>query len=134
MNFSLDWFIYGGYLTFKIPAQETYEIAQQAGTRGAVSYNAGDYIMTDPRGDVYVITPSKFTKRNDDLGNGTSMPKKLLNIAKLVDSDGTIQTSYGEKNYSNGNQYIIVQDADDYAVINKEDFAKIYDTSAMEQL
>jgi len=126
MNLNLDWFLSGGVLTFKNISQETYEIAQQAGTRGLISYNIGDYIMTDARGDTYVISPEVFVNRNDDLGNGNSMPKKLLNMAKLADEDGTIQTSYGEKSYTTGNHYIIIQDANDYKVVDKDIFTQTY--------
>lgn len=126
MNLNTEWFLTDTILTYKIPVQETYEIAQEAGTRGPVSYNAGDYIMTASTGEVYVVSPAIFAKRNDDLGNGQSMPKKLLNMAKLADGDGVVQTSYGEKSYTSGNQYIIIQDANDYRVVDKDTFPQIY--------
>ena len=129
-----NWIFVGGFLTFKIPQAETYEIAQEAGTRNNISFNVGDYIITDSIGELYVASPDKFTKRNTDLGNGNSMPKKLLNMAKLTDEDGTIQTSYGEKNYTLGNQYIILQDLDDYKVLDKAVFEELYDISAKDLL
>jgi hypothetical protein len=129
-----NWFFVGGFLTFKIPQAETYEIAQEDGTQGSISFNAGDYIITDSLNEIYVVSPNKFTRRNQDLGNGNSMPKKLLNMAKLADEDGTIQTSYGEKNYTSGNQYIILQDPDDYRVLDKAVFEELYDLSAKDFL
>jgi hypothetical protein len=127
-----NWFFVGGFLTFKIPQAETYEIAQEDGTRGSISFNAGDYIITDSIGEPYVLSPNKFTRRNQDLGNGNSMPKKLLNMAKLADEDGTIQTSYGGKSYTSGNQYIILQDPDDYIVLDKALFEQLYDLAAID--
>jgi hypothetical protein len=127
-----NWVFVGGFLTFKIPQAETYEIAQEAGTRNTISFNAGDYIITDSIGELYVASLDKFTKRNTDLGNGNSMPKKLLNMAKLADEDGTIQTSYGEKSYTSGNQYIILQDPDDYIVLDKVLFEQLYDLAAID--
>ena len=129
-----SWFFNGGFLTFKIPNQETYEIAQEAGTRNTISFNASDYIITDSIGELYVASLDKFTKRNTDLGNGNSMPKKLLNMAKLADEDGTIQTPYGEKNYTSGNQYILLQDLGDYKVLDKAVFDELYDITAKDSL
>ena len=128
-----NWFFVGGFLTFKKNIKnETYEIAQEAGTIGSVSFNAGDYIITDSDNGLYAISSSKFLKRNEDLGNGNSKPKKLLNMAKLADEDGILQTSYGEKNYTSGNQYIVLQDPDDYLVLDKIVFEDLYELSAME--
>jgi hypothetical protein len=134
MTINDNWFFNGGFLTFKIPNQETYTIAQEAGSVNQVAYDAGDYIITDSSGSVYVIPPTKFNRRNEDLGGGNSMPKKLLNLAKLANEDGVIQTSYGEKNYTLGNQYIILQDPDDYKVLDKAVFEELYDLSAKDSL
>lgn len=134
MTINDSWFLNGGFLTFKIPNQETYEIAQDTGLINQVTYNVGDYIITDSIGELYIVSPDKFTKRNTDSGNGNCMPKKLLNMAKLADEDGTIQTSYGEKNYTSGNQYIILQDLGDYKVLDKAVFEELYDISAKDSL
>jgi len=133
MSFNLDWFLAGGILTFKNIAQETYEIAERAGTRETISYNVGDYIMTDSVGHTYIISLEIFLKRNDDQGYGISIPKKLLNMAKIVDSNGTLSTAYGEKNYTSGNHYIIIHDANDYSVLDKDLFLQTYNTTALEQ-
>ena len=132
MTINDNWFFVGGFLTFKIPKQETYEIAQEAGTRGSVSFNTGDYIITDSLGSIYVIPPNKFIRRNEDLGEGNSMPKKLLNMAKLADENGSIQTAYGDKTYTLGNQYIILQDSNDYRVLDKAVFEQVYNLSAID--
>lgn len=128
-----NWFLNGGFLTFEKNTKiETYEIAQQAGTIGVVSFNAGDYIINDPVNGIYTIPPDKFTRRNDDLENGNSKTKKLLRLAKLADDNGTLQTSYGEKNYTAGNHYIVLQDPDDYLVLDKAVFEELYELSGME--
>lgn len=128
-----NWFFVGGFLTFKKNIKnETYDIAQEAGTIGSVSFNAGDYIITDPDNGLYAISPDKFIRRNEDLGDGNSRPLKLLNMAKLADENGTLQTSYGEKNYTAGNQYIVLQDPDDYLVLDKTVFEELYELSGME--
>jgi hypothetical protein len=128
-----DFFVNGGFLTFEKNARiETYEIAQESGTIGSVSFNAGDYVINDPINGIYAISPDKFIRRNDDLGNGNSRTKKLLRLARLANENGTLQTSYGEKSYTSGNQYIILQDPNDYIVLDKAVFEELYDLSAIE--
>jgi hypothetical protein len=128
-----NFFVNGGFLTFeKNTRTETYEIAQEAGTINSVSFNAGDYIINDPINGIYAIPADKFIRRNDDLGNGNSRTKKLLRLARLANENGTLQTSYGEKSYTSGNQYIILQDPDDYIVLDKAVFEELYDLSAIE--
>ena len=127
------WFKQGGFETFKKPAQEKYEVAQQAGTvqtlEGPVQYEAGHYIMTGPKGEQYPITPEKFNSLKDDLGNGVASPKKIPKIAKLADHDGVIHTSWGDLNYTTGNDYIVRHGANDYGAVKKDIFAQTYDTS-----
>lgn len=127
------WFKSGGFETFKQPAQEKYEVAQQAGTvqtlEGPVQYEAGHYIMTGPNGEQYPITPEKFHSLKDDLGNGIATPKKIMKIAKLADHDGVIHTSWGDLNYTAGNDYIVRHGTGDYGAVKKDIFAQTYDTS-----
>ena len=127
------WFKQGSFETYKKPAQEKYEIAQQAGTvqtlEGPVQYEAGHYIMTGPKGEQYPITPEKFNTLKDDLGNGVCTPKKIMKIAKLADHDGVIHTSWGDLNYTAGNDYIVRHGTGDYGAVKKDIFAQTYDTS-----
>jgi hypothetical protein len=127
------WFKQGSFKTFKKPAREKYEIAQQAGTvqtlEGPVKYEAGHYIMTGPKGEQYPITPEKFQEMKDDLGNGICTPKKIPKIAKLADHDGVIHTSWGDLNYTAGNDYIVRHGANDYGAVKKDIFMQTYDTS-----
>ena len=74
-----QWFR-NGFKTYKIPAEEKYEIADRDGTintlEGPVSYKKGYYIMTGPKGENYPIPPEKFKELKDDQGNGIATPKK----------------------------------------------------------
>jgi hypothetical protein len=127
------WFEQGSFKTFKKPAKEKYEIAQQAGTvqtlEGPVNYEEGHYIMTGPKGEQYPITPEKFHSLKDDLGNGVATPKKIPKIAKLADHDGVIHTSWGDLNYTTGNDYIVRHGANDYGAVKKDIFVQTYDTT-----
>ena len=127
------WFKQGSFETFKKPAQEKYEVAQQAGTvqtlEGPVQYEAGHYIMTGPKGEQYPITAEKFQNLKDDQGNGIATPKKIPKIAKLADHDGVIHTSWGDLNYTTGNDYIVRHGTGDYGAVKKDIFAQTYDTS-----
>ena len=128
------WFDQGSFKTFKKPAKERYEIAQEPGTiqtlEGPVNYDAGFYIMTGPKGEQYPITPQRFKELKDDLGNGICTPKKIIKLAKLADSDGSVPTSWGETmHYTAGNDYIVKHGPNDYGVVKKDIFAQTYDTT-----
>ena len=58
------------------------------------------------RDDVY-DWKQKFKELKDDLGNGFASPKKIIKLAKLADHDGVIHTSWGDLNYTAGNDYIV---------------------------
>lgn len=127
-----NWFKQGSFNTYKKPATERYEVAQGAGTvdtlEGPVKYVAGHYIMTGPKGEKYPITPEKFTTLKDDNGNGTCSPKKIDKVAKLADHDGVLKTSWGDLNYTAGNDYIVRHGTGDYGAVKKDIFAQTYDT------
>jgi hypothetical protein len=129
------WFDQGSFKTFKKPAKERYEIAQEPGTvqtlEGPVNYLAGHYIMTGPKGEQYPITPEKFHQMKDDLGNGVCSPKKIVKLAKLADHDGVIHTSWGDLNYTAGNDYIVKHGTNDYGAVKKDIFAQTYDTTGI---
>jgi hypothetical protein len=125
-----SWF-QDGFQTYKKPAQEHYEIAQQDGQvqtlEGPVNYRAGYYILTGPKGEQYPIPPEKFAELKDDLGNGVCTPKKIIKVAKLADHDGAVKTSWGETlNYTAGNDYIVRHGAGDYGVVKADIFNQTY--------
>ena len=129
------WFDQGSFKTFKKPAKEKYEIATEPGTvqtlEGPVNYLAGHYIMNGPKGEQYPITPEKFHSMKDDLGNGVCIPKKIVKLAKLADHDGVIHTSWGDLNYTAGNDYIVKHGTNDYGAVKKDIFAQTYDTTGI---
>ena len=130
-----EWFS-DGFKTYKRPAQERYEIAQQDGTvetlEGPVNYRAGYYILTGPKGEKYPIPPQKFKELKDDLGNGVCTPKKIIKTAKLADHDGAVNTSWGEKlHYTAGNDYIVRHGPGDYGVVKRDIFKQTYNTEKM---
>lgn len=128
-----EWFQTGSFTTFKKPAREPYQIAKGPGTvdtlEGPVKYEAGHYIMTGPKGEQYPITPEKFATLKDDNGDGTASPKKINKIAKLADHDGVLHTSWGDLQYTTGNDYIVRHGPGDYGAVKKDIFATTYDTT-----
>ena len=128
------WFKHGGFETYKKPAKEKYEIADEPGTietlEGPVKYPKGYYIMTGPKGEHYPISPEKFNDLKDDHGHGFCTPKKIVKIAKLADHSGSVDTSWGEKlHYNTGEDVIVRHGHNDYGVVKKAIFAQTYDTS-----
>lgn len=130
-----DWFKQGAFKTYKVPAIETYEIAQEDGALKTLenkkqqkqNYKAGFYILTGPEGEKYSMPREEFHELKDDLGNGKCSPKKIVKYAKLADSDGIVKTSWGEDlNYSAGEDYIVRHGAGNYGVVKKDIFAKTY--------
>lgn len=63
------------------------------------------------------------------IGDGTCTPKKIPKIAKLADHDGVIHTSWGDLNYTKGNDYIVRHGPGDYGAVKKDIFNQTYDTS-----
>jgi hypothetical protein len=127
------WFKNGGFETYKKPAKEKYEIAQQDGViktlEGPVNYKKGYYILTGPKGEQYPMPPEKFHNLKDDLGDGICQPKKILKIAKLADHAGSVDTSWGEKlQYNAGEDYIVRHGPNDYGVVKKDIFHQTYHT------
>ena len=128
-----EWFKDGAFKTFKKPAEEKYEIAKEPGTvdtlEGPVRYEAGHYIMTGPKGEKYPISPEKFASLKDDQGDGIATPKKIPKIAKLADHDGVLRTSWGDLNYTKGNDYIVRHGEGDYGAVKTDIFQQTYDTT-----
>ena len=130
------WFA-DGFNTFKIPDKiEKYEIAKEPGelihreNPDPVPYEPGNYIMTGPQGERYVLSAAKFYSLKDDLGDGKCQPKKIAKIAKLADHDGFVTVDWGSGPqklfYTAGNDYIVKHGAGDYGVVKTDIFAKTY--------
>jgi len=127
------WFKQDGFETYKKPTAIKYQTAIDNGTvdtlEGPVDYMAGHKIITGPKGEKYPVTPQKFVSLYDDNGNNTATPKKIMKVAKLADHDGVIHTSWGDLNYTAGNDYIVRHGTGDYGAVKKDIFARTYDTS-----
>ena len=132
-----DWFKTGAFNTFKKASPVKYELASQPGTvetlEGPVRYDAGHYIITGPKGEQYPITPEKFNTLYDDNKDGTATPKKIPKIAKLADHDGVLHTSWGDLNYTAGNDFIVRHGPGDYGAVKKDIFAQTFDTSKFKE-
>jgi hypothetical protein len=130
-----NWFKQGSFKTFKKAAPVKYQVAQQPGTvqtlEGPVKYAVGHYIMTGPKGENYPIAPEKFNTLYDDNGDGTATPKKIIKLAKLADQDGVLHTSWGDLNYTTGNDYIVRHGTGDYGAVKKDIFVQTYDTGGI---
>ncbi len=124
-----EWFD-GGFVTYKHPTPISYETATDNGTvntlEGPVNYQTGHKIITGPKGEKYPVSPEKFKEYYDDNGDGTATPKKIFKVAKLADHDGVVKASWGNLEYTNGNDYIVRHGPGDYGVVKKDIFAKTY--------
>jgi hypothetical protein len=120
----------GGFTTYKFPNPIKYETATDNGTvdtlEGPVDYTVGNKIITGPKGERYPVSPIKFAAYYDDNGDGTATPKKIFKVAKLADHDGVVRASWGNLEYTRGNDYIVRHGSGDYGVVKKDIFAKTY--------
>jgi hypothetical protein len=128
-----EWFTQGGFTTYKHPTPIGYETATDNGTvetlEGPVAYTVGFKIITGPKGERYPVSPIKFAAYYDDNGDGTATPKKIMKVARLADHDGVVRASWGNLEYTKGNDYIVRHGPGDYGVVKKDIFAQTYDTS-----
>jgi hypothetical protein len=91
-----------------------------------VNYTVGHKIITGPKGEQYPVSPIKFEAYYDNNGDGTATPKKIFKVAKLADHDGVVKASWGNLEYTRGNDYIVRHGSGDYGVVKKDIFAKTY--------
>ena len=130
-----EWFAHGSFETYKHPTPIHYKTAIANGTietlEGPVDYQAGDKIITGPKGEQYPVNPQKFAEYYDDNKDGTATPKKIHKHAKLADHDGSVVLKYNGQSlaYNAGEDYIVRHGPGDYGVVKKDIFAQTYDTS-----
>ena len=96
---------------------------------GPVAYTVGHKSITGPKGEKYPVSPIKFSAYYDDNGDGTATPKKIMKVARLADHDGVVKASWGNLEYTKGNDYIVKHGPGDYGVVKTDIFAKTYDKS-----
>jgi hypothetical protein len=128
-----DWFDTKAFKTYKKANPIKYVTANAAGTvqtlEGPVQYDVGHKIITGPKGEQYPVAPEKFASFYDDNGDGTATPKKIMKVAKLADHDGVLHTSWGDLQYTAGNDFIVRHGTGDYGAVKKDIFAQTYDMS-----
>jgi hypothetical protein len=126
-----DWFKDGSFETYKHPTPIHYKTAIANGTvdtlEGPVDYQAGHKIITGPKGEKYPVSAEKFADYYDDNKDGTATPKKIFKLAKLADHNGVVKASWGDLNYSSGEDYIVRHGHNDYGVVKKDIFAQTYE-------
>ena len=124
------WFKQGAFQTYKKAAPIKYTVPGQPGTvqtlEGPVNHSAQARIITGPKGEQYPVEPAKFAELYDDNGNGVATPKKIPKLAKLADHNGVLHTSWGDLQYTAGNDYIVRHGANDYGAVKKDIFAQTY--------
>ena len=68
-----EWFKEGSFKTYKMPANEPFEIAKEDGTlrtlEGPREYKTGFYIIIGPKEEKYSMPSEKFKELKDDNGN-----------------------------------------------------------------
>jgi hypothetical protein len=126
-----EWFAHGSFETYKHPTPIHYKTAIASGTvdtlEGPVEYLAGHKIITGPKGEKYPVSPEKFADYYDDNKDGTATPKKIFKHAKLADHSGVVKASWGDLNYTAGEDYIVRHGPGDFGVVKKDIFAQTYE-------
>jgi hypothetical protein len=125
-----EWFKQGAFETYKKAAPIKYTVPGQPGTvqtlEGPVKHSAQARIITGPKGEQYPVEPAKFAQLYDDNGDGVATPKKIPKMAKLADHNGVLHTSWGDLQYTAGNDYIVRHGTGDYGAVKKDIFAQTY--------
>ena len=130
-----SWFKDGSFKTFKQAKPIHYDTATDSGTvdtlEGPVKYEAGHKIITGPKGEKYPVSPESFADKYDVDDEHTATPKKIIKYAKLADHDGVLHTSWGDLNYTKGNDVIVRHGDGDYGAVKLDIFQQTYDTKEM---
>lgn len=133
------WFKTGSFETFKKAIPVPYTVAKVDGVtdtlEGPVPHKAGHYIMgPGAKKEFWPMDSDNFNSKYDDNGDGTAIPKQgVTKLAKLADHNGVIKSTWGDLNYTAGNDYIVRHGPGDYGPVKKDIFAKTYDTSNIKE-
>jgi len=126
------WFKDGAFKTFKLAKPIHYDTATDSGTidtlEGPVKYQAGHKIITGPKGEKYPVPPESFEDKYDVDDEHTATPKKIIKLAKVADHDGVIHTSWGDLEYTKGNDIIVRHGDGDYGAVKIDIFKQTYNT------
>jgi len=126
-----DWFETGSFIAAKILNKiEPFRILTEPeiihSREGDLKGEPGDYVITGPEGEEYLNDPETFHKLKTDNGDGTASPKAIPKQVKLADHDGMLHTSWGNLEYTKGNDYIVRHGTGDYGAVKKDIFAQTY--------
>jgi len=132
-----NWFKDDSFKTFKKPIPVPYKIADSDGItntlEGPVKHKAGHYIMgPGPKKEFWPLDPDNFHDKYNDNNDGTGAPKGgVVKLAKLADHDGVVKASWGDLEYTKGNDVIVRHGEGDYGVVKLDIFQQTYDTKEM---
>jgi hypothetical protein len=127
-----DWFKTGSFVAAKIPNKiEPFRILTEPEIINSLENKSlqgrvGDYVITGPEGEEYLNDPKTFHELKTDNGDGTASPKAIPKQVKLADHDGVLHTSWGNLEYTKGNDYIVRHGTGDYGAVKLDAFEKTY--------
>lgn len=90
---------------------------------------AGEWIVTNPGGEQYVVESAKFAKKYEkaaELGDGWFKPKGAPQKFRKIKYDMTIRASWGEEQLLRKGAYINVTDMSDIYGVAEKEFADTY--------
>lgn len=86
--------------------------------------NAGDWIVTNPDGEQYIVQQAVFEKKYvaaPELGAGWFKPKGVPQKFVQINEDMTVRASWGEEQHLRKGAYLNISNPDDiYGVAEKE--------------
>lgn len=89
----------------------------------------GDFIITNPDGERYVVSSNKFHKKYElafDVGENCYKPKADVCKFLEIDEDITFVCSWGEMQYIKAGGFINITDFDDIYGVAKNEFFDTY--------
>ncbi len=91
--------------------------------------NKGDYIITNPAGEQYVVTKEKFVQRYEpcfELGKNCYKPKPVVQKFIQTDEDICLIGSWGNEQFIKAGGFINITEEDNIYGCAKEEFLATY--------
>lgn len=111
---------------------EVVETILKDGMREAKNIaKAGDFIVTNPGGEKYIVTGDKFAKKYEaalDLGEGWFKPKGTPQKFVQINQDMVVMASWGERQVLKKGAYLNVTDLNDIYGVAADEFRGTYKT------
>ena len=92
---------------------------------------AGEWIVTNPGGEKYIVPEAKFAKKYEkalDLGDGWFKPKGAPQDFREIKQDITMMASWGEEQFLRKGAHINVTDINDLYGVAEDEFRGTYKT------